>query len=124
MNWKQKEVAEAQQGYGEKVLSGNYPLWWKILNLQTSDFEWSKYLGKWRLKNLGILRKLAPGLYESCYGEVRENQVITDIHGNKVKVGKKVGSIPLVDYMFNPELHNNREEQDKYFKEHPEFKAK
>ena len=123
MNQERLERADEKEGLGEKVLKSEYPLWWKLLNLQASDWEWSNYLKQFRLKNLNILRKLAPGLYSECEGEVKEFREFTDLHGNKVKLGKRIGSIPLIDYFAHPELHKDANEQDRYWREHPEFKT-
>ena len=82
--------------------------------------------GKFRLKNLNILRKIAPYLYEAAAEEVKEFNTFHRLNGNtfdKVKLGRKIGSIPLVDMVLHPELQSDKKAQDKYWKEHPELKA-
>lgn len=113
-----------------KILSDNsIPLWYRILNVDAKHFEFSKYAGltnnRARIKDLDILRKLAPGLYESCVNEVKEFNNYNTWDGKQVKklpLGKKIGSIPILDWVYQPELQNDKKAQDKYFREHPEFK--
>jgi hypothetical protein len=47
-------------------------------------------------------------------------------HGNaakKYKLGKKIGSIPLIDTALHPELATDKKAQERYWKQHPELKA-
>lgn len=108
----------------------NEPLWWATLNIDAAEFERSKYAGltpgKFRLKDLGVMRKLAPGIYESAAEEVKEYSdflAYSDKNVKKVRLGRKLGSIPLVDAGLNPELMHDPKAQDKYFKLHPELKV-
>ena len=110
------------------------PLWWKLLQLPAEQYERSRYAaplnegseGKFRLKNSeAVIRKLAPGVYEDCAGEVKEYQDAldaTDPHARKYKIGRKLGSIPLIEFSLRPEL-SDPHEQDKYFQQHPELKT-
>lgn len=106
----------------------NIPLETKVLNLDASKFEKSEYAdGKYRLKDLNILRELAPGVYESVADEVKEySAALFETKGQfrKYNLGRKVGSIPLMDMTLNPELAWDHAAQDKYFQEHPELKTK
>lgn len=109
------------------------PLWFKVISLPEQMFEKSKYAGdsftgegKFRLKDTGVMRRLAPGLYEAAAEEIKEHNDMVFAHGNSVrkyKLGKKIGSIPLIDATLHPELMNDKAAQDKYFKAHPELKA-
>lgn len=108
----------------------NEPNWWKILNIEASEFERSKYAGldpgKFRLKDLNLLRKVMPGVYESAAEEVKEgNEYITQ-NGKrfgKTRLGRKIGSIPLYDAALHPELMHDPKAQDRYWQDHPEMKA-
>lgn len=110
------------------------PAWQKIINLDTRNFERSKYAGesfspdgKHRLKDLNLLRQIAPGVYESVAQEVKEySDGLLETRGKfrKYKLGRKLGSIPLLDMAMHPELGHDRAAQDRYFKEHPEFKTR
>ena len=42
----------------------------------------------------------------------------------KIKLGKKIGSIPLLDFAYHPELANDPKALNKYFIDHPEYKIK
>ena len=114
-------------------MSEDIPTWWKILNLEDTQFERSRYADeaaereKFRLKDIGVMRKVAPGVYEAAAQEVKEHNDYVFQHGqrfNKYKLGKKVGSIPLLDAGLHPELMHDQKAQDKYFQEHPEFKCR
>lgn len=112
-------------------MSAELPTWWKILNLEDNLFEKSQYAnpwqaGKFRLKDLGVLRKIAPGLYESTVQEVREDNSYLTQDGKNFKntaLGKKIGSIPLLDVGLHPELASDPKAQEKYWQEHPEYRA-
>ncbi len=109
------------------------PLWMKIIHLPEEQFERSKYAGdsvdgkgKFRLKDLGVMRQLAPGLYEAAAEDMKEHNSMVVAMGDsakKYKLGKKIGSIPMIDAALNPELSSDKKEQEKYWKAHPEFKA-
>ena len=111
----------------------NIPDWWLVLNIDDKEFERSKYAkesfsdkGAFRLKNLNVLRKVIPGVYEAAVEEVKEFNEYHRLNGNsfdKVKLGKKVGSIPTWDAALHPELLNDKKAQDKYFQEHQEMRA-
>lgn len=111
----------------------NIPDWWKILNIEDTEFERSKYAkssvsgkGAFRIKDLNILRKILPDVYEAAAEEVKEFNTFHRLNGNtfdKVKLGRKLGSISLWDAALQPELFNDSKAQDKYWKDHPEFKA-
>ena len=82
---------------------------------------------KFRLKDIGVLRRLAPGVYESAAGEVKEHNDYVFAHGGKerkYKLGKKLGSIPLWDASLHPELSHDKRAQEKYWQEHPEMKCR
>lgn len=107
------------------------PLWYRILNLDEKNFEHSNYAGankvESRIKDLDILRKLAPNLYESCVKEIKEDSIYNTWDGKrkgKVKLGKKLGSIPVVDFAYRPELANDPKAVDKYFIDNPQYKNK
>jgi hypothetical protein len=109
------------------------PLWFKVINLDEKHFEKSIYAdpnaphGKFRLKDPNILRQLAPGVYESAAAQVREHNDTVLLHGSskkKYKLGKKIGSIPLVEATLRPELMNDPEAQKRYWQQHPELKCK
>lgn len=104
------------------------PLWARILNLDASRWERSKYAapqspdseGTHRLKDLNLVRQIAPEMYEMAESEAKE------FRDNAVKhngTWKKVGSIPIMDMSLHPELRYDKFAQDKYFSEHPELKA-
>ena len=109
------------------------PLWWKVLNLDDRNFERSRAAGdshdgngKFRLKDLGLMRKLAPGLYESAAQEVKEyNDYVFENRGvlKKYKLGRKIGSIPIYDAALHPELINDEAARKKYWEQHPEMKS-
>lgn len=109
------------------------PAWWQILNLEASQFEKSRYADenaekeKFRLKDLGVMRQLSPGVYEAVAQEVKEHNEYVFQNGkrfNKYKLGKKIGSIPLQDAGLQPELMHDHKAQDKYFQDHPEMKCR
>lgn len=110
------------------------PLWFKVLNLPEENFERSQYAGdsfdgkgKFRLKDIGVMKRLAPGLYEAAAQDIKEHNDMVFAHGNsakKYKLGKKVGSIPLMDAALHPELVNDRKAQEKYWQQNPELKAR
>ena len=112
----------------------NIPAWQKIMNIDARNFERSKYAGdswsgegKHRLKDLNLLREIAPGIYKSAAEEVREySQQLFETKGQfrKYKLGRKLGSIPMMDMALNPELATDPKAQDKYFKDHPELKTR
>lgn len=109
------------------------PVWQKILNLDTKNFERSRYAGesfspegRHRLKNLNLLREVAPGVYKSAAEEVKEySDQLFETRGQlrKYKLGRKIGSIPMMDMALHPELAFDKSAQDKYFKDHPELKT-
>lgn len=80
------------------------PAWQKILNLDTRHYERSKYAGesiagKHRLKDLSILRQVAPGMYAAAAQEVKEySDALFETHGQfrKYALGRKLGSIPKI----------------------------
>lgn len=104
------------------------PLWQKILNLDSSRWERSKYAaphlegseGAHRLKDLNIIRQLAPGMYEAAAEEAKAFRDTAVKHNGTFK---KLGSIPVLDMHLHPELRYDKHAQDKYFKEHPELKT-
>ena len=110
------------------------PAWQKILNIDASRFERSRYAGqaqspegKHRLKDLNILREIAPNTYQSAAEEVKEySEQLFETRGQfrKYKLGRKLGSIPMLDMALHPELGYDKSAQDKYFKDHPELKTK
>lgn len=115
------------------IMKEDTPTWFKVLNLEASQFEKSRYASygadeeKFRLKDIGVLRKIAPGVYESAAGEVKEYNDYVSAEGSKInryKIGKKIGSIPLLDAGLHPELMHDKKAQDKYFKDHPEMRCK
>ena len=40
----------------------------------------------------------------------------------KIALGRKVGSIPALDFAYHPELANDPVALDKYFKDNPQYK--
>lgn len=104
------------------------PLWERILNLDSKRWERSKYAGPHmegsegahRLKDLNIIRQLAPQMYEAAAEEVKTFRDSAIKHNG---TWKKLGSIPLVDVHLHPELRYDKNAQDRYFKEHPELKV-
>lgn len=110
------------------------PAWAKILNIDASKWERSKYAGesvnpegKHRLKDLALLREVAPGVYQAAAEEVKEySDALFETKGQfrKYKLGRKLGSIPMMDMALHPELGFDRAAQDKYFAEHPELKTR
>lgn len=109
------------------------PLWMKLIHLPEESFERSQYAGesidgkgKFRLKDLGVMRQLAPGLYEAAAEDMKAHNDMIVAHGNaakKYKLGKKIGSIPLIDTALHPELATDKKAQERYWKQHPELKA-
>lgn len=116
----------------EKIIKDkSIPLWYRILNLDEKHFEHSEYAGtnkvEPRIKDLNILRKLAPRVYETCVDEIKEDNNYDSWDGKKkrkIKLGKKIGSIPLLDFAYHPELANDPKALNKYFIDHPEYKIK
>lgn len=111
--------------------SQEVPTWQKLLNVDASNFEKSKYAAdgqeKFRLKDLNLLREIAPGIYESAAGEVKEyNDAMFETRGTlrKYKLGRKLGSIPTIDMALHPELAWDKKAQDKYFQDHPEMRTR
>jgi len=108
------------------------PVWWRVLNLEDTQFEKSRYAdparpGAFRLKDVGVLRRLAPGVYEAAADDVREFQDYVFQHGashRKYRLGRKIGSIPLLDAAHNPELLGDRKAQDRYWQDHPEMRVR
>lgn len=104
------------------------PLWARILNLDASRWERSKYAaphredseGVHRLKDINIVRQLAPGMYEAAAEEVKAFKDSAVKHNGH---WKKIGSIPTIDMSLNPELRYDKSAQDRYFRDHPELKA-
>lgn len=104
------------------------PLWQRILNLDASRWERSRYAnpdnynqeGVHRLKDLNIVRQLAPGMYEAAAEDAKAFRNSAVKHNG---TWKKVGSIPSIDMSLHPELRYDKSAQDKYFIEHPELKA-
>ena len=114
----------------ERMNLNDAPDWFKLLNVDASQFERSKYAGeqagKFRIKDLGLLRRVAPKVYQAAAEEVKEgNEFIAqhDKRFGKVKLGRKLGSIPAWDAALRPELLTDPKAQDKYFQDHPEFRA-
>jgi len=110
------------------------PTWWKILNLPDSHFERSRYAGyaledgagEFRIKDTKVLREIAPGVYDGAAMEIKEyNDALFQTRGGfrKYKIGKLLGSIPLIDAALRPELANDPAAQDKYWREHPELRT-
>lgn len=109
------------------------PLWFKIVNLDEKHFERSKHAGssvdgkgKFRLKDLGIIRQMAPNIYKAAADEVKEHNDYVFQHGasfKQYKLGKKIGSIPLIDACLHPELASNQKAQEKYWQENPQLKC-
>ena len=108
-----------------------YPTWWKVLNIEDTKFERSQFAsdagpGKFRLKDLDLLRKVAPSIYEAATQEVREDNEYIAQEGKKfqkLRIGRKLGSIPLLDAGLNPELMHDKKAQDRYWENHPEMRA-
>ena len=103
------------------------PLYQKILNLDAGRWERSKYLnhspgseGAHRLKDLGIIRQLAPKMYEAAAEDVKAFKDSAVKHNG---TWKKLGSIPAIDMELHPELRYDKTAQDKYFMEHPELRT-
>lgn len=114
-------------------MEDDLPLWWKVINIEDNQFERSKYAdksgeSKFRIKDLTWLRKLAPSVYESAAGEVKEyNEYVAQESGNKFKkykLGKKIGSIPIWDAALHPELMHDKAAQNRYWSENNAFKVK
>ena len=102
----------------------NIPAWWKALVLD--EKEWSKHDGKYKLNSYGVLNKAAPELYDSAGQEVKEFNDYHIVNGNsfdKVKLGRKVASIPALDYFLHPELQKDNKALNKYLEEHPECRT-
>jgi hypothetical protein len=107
------------------------PLWFKLLNIDESHYERSQYAdpgnpNKFRIKDPAILQKLAPGLYEAAAGDVKEYNDALLANGKskrKYKIGKKLGSIPLIEAMLKPELMNDPKAQEKYWRDNPGLKC-
>jgi len=103
------------------------PLWWRVLNLDAANFEKSVYAGdKFRLKDLGLMRKIAPKVYDAAAQEVKEHNDYVFQEGkkfNKYRLGKKIGSIPMWDVALHPELMTDKDAQEKYWQQHPELRC-
>jgi hypothetical protein len=100
------------------------PTWWKILNMDANEF--SKRGKRWTLNKIDALTKVAPGIYKSAGDEVKAFNEYHVANGNsfgKVKLGRKVGSIPLMDFALHPELADDDQAVEKYFNEHPELRT-
>ena len=112
------------------------PAWWKVLNLPEENFERTKYAapltdpdskGRFRLKDVNILRKLAPEIYDGAAREIKNYEDVLLEHKGTLKkynLGKKIGSIPMLDVSLRPELAYDESAQNKYWEEHPELKVK
>lgn len=101
-----------------------YPVWFRILNLDETEF--SKQDNKWQLNKYDALMKIAPDLYESTGKEVKEFNDYHVVNGNsfdKVKLGRKIGSIAINDWFLHPELMKDSKALRKYWQLHPELKA-
>lgn len=104
----------------------NQPIWWRILNkLPFTDFN-KEHDNRWQLKSYDTLNKIAPDLYDAAGQEVKEFNTYHRLNGNsfdKVKLGKRVCSIPFLDAFYHPELLHDKKALEKYLKEHPECRA-
>ena len=63
-------------------------------------------------------------MYKSATEEVKEHNTYNDLNGEKIKLGRFLGSIVMEDIGLNPELAFDKKEQDKYWIQHPELKRK
>ena len=103
----------------------NIPPWWAILN--TDEKEWSKNPdGKYQVNKYKTLKSVAPGLFDACGQEVKEFNDYHRLNGNsfdKGKLGRKIASIPALDYFLHPELAYDNKALAAYLETHPEFKA-
>jgi len=103
------------------------PTWWKILNMDASLF--SKSRGdkhRWQLKDYTVLNKVAKDMYTAVGDEIKEFNSYHRVNGNsfdKVRLGKRICSIPMTDYVLHPELAYDDKALRKYLAEHPECKA-
>lgn len=111
------------------------PLWWSVLNLPTEQFERSKYAGnqnpdskgRFRLKDPTVLQKLAPGLYQALADEVKQdNEIMMETKEKSIRkgrLGRKIGSIPLMAYHLNPELADDAKARERFWQDNPWLRA-
>lgn len=104
------------------------PLWAKLLNLDASRWERSRYAvphtygdsGAHRLKDLNILKVLGPGQYQAAVEDVKAFKETAIKHNGTFK---KLGSIPTAWMNLHPELKHDKSAQDKFFRDYPEFRT-
>ena len=104
--------------------NSTWPLWWKLLNTPADGWSKSHITGKWQMHDPTMLDRVAPGLYKQAAGEVKEFNDAVTTDGQKVKLGKRVGSILAQDYFLRPELRYDAKALEKYYEEHPELRAR
>ena len=97
------------------------PLWWKLLNTPLDEFSRNAD-GKWQINKYETLRKIAPNLYEAAEKEVQEFNSYQRA-GQKVQLGKKVGSILAKDYFLHPELAYDPDALKTYWDKFPGLRA-
>ena len=103
----------------------NMPTWAKMFYMDANEFT-RKADGHFELNRYNALKEISPGLYEAAGNEVKEFNEYHRYNGNsfdKVKLGRKIGSITLNDYVMHPELKDDEDALKKYWELHPELRA-
>ena len=104
----------------------NIPPWAKLLWTEITNWSHSKDTGQIQLNSYGFLKEVAPGVYENAAKEVKEFNEYHILNGNsfnKVKLGRRICSIPIEDYVLHPELGRDNKALAKYLELHPELRA-
>lgn len=109
------------------------PQWFRILNIEHTEFERSRYAGeahgegKFRLKNVDLLKEMDPAEYKAAVESVKEfNSQLADTKASKrdYKLGRLLCSIPATYMALNPELGTDEKALDRFLESHPELKTK
>lgn len=103
----------------------------KVINLDASRFEKSKYASqddhsKFRIKDIAVIKSIAPKAFDAAAKEVKEysDQLFQNRASGKKSTWRKLGSVPTVLLTLRPELAFDKAAWDKFFLENPEYKTK
>ena len=106
---------------------GMEPAWWLALNRNTFYKRTKEFGNKMAfIGNHNILTRLFGRAFQATKDEMMEYKSMWMVDKDKVKkaqFGRLVGKIPMADFILNPKLQYDPKEQDKYFREHSQFKA-
>ena len=104
----------------------NLPPWAKLLWTPADQWSHSSEDHSIQMNSYGFLKKVAPEVYDAAGQEIKEFNEYHILNGNtfdKVKLGRRICSIPIEDYVLHPELQRDPKALKKYLEEHPELKA-